>query len=101
MSLRTKVLGLFPMMVFAVAAQSHAISTNYLSIEDRGDTNVRATWDLGAADLHWAVGLDSDGDGRVTWGEVTGSRAAIESVARSGLRVARGGIACPLHLRDL
>lgn len=101
MSIRTKALGLLAMTLFAVTAHGHAISTNYLSIEDRGGASVQATWDLGAADLHWAAGLDSDGDGRVTWGEVTDSRAAIESIARSGLRIARGGSACPLHLRDL
>jgi hypothetical protein len=100
-SLATQVLGLFAMTLFAVVAQGHAISTNYLSIEDHGDASIQATWDLGAADLHWAVGLDRDGDGRVTWGEVTAGRASIESLALSGLRVVRGGVGCTLHLRDL
>src|SRR5262245_2330950 len=85
----------------ATLAQGHAISTNYLSIEDRGESAVTATWDLGAADLHWALQLDSNADGRVTWGEVEEHRAAIENLAVSSLTITRGGSGCPVHLRDL
>lgn len=88
-------------LVFSSLAQGHAVSTNYLSLQDTGAASVKAAWDLGAADLHWAVGLDADGDGRVRWAEVEARRAAIEKLAYAHLHIVRGGAECALRLDDL
>jgi len=90
---------LLPLLV--CAAHGHAISTNYLQLHDSGGESVQATWDLGAADLHWALGLDGNGDGRVVWSEIESRRDAIAALAAANLRIRRNGTVCPVHLDDL
>lgn len=79
---------------------AHATSTSYLVATGAAD-GVTLTWDIAVADAHWALGLDADGDGRITWGEIEARRADIASLALSRLSVARAGSACEPHLQDL
>lgn len=85
----------------ALAAQGHAISSNYLIVEDHDTGRISAIWDLAAADLHWALGLDSNRDGRIVWSEVQSRRDAIETLATAHLIIRRGVARCPVRLTDL
>ena len=68
-------------------ALAHKPSDSYLTLDVDGDT-VHVRWDVALRDLDYALDLDKDEDGRITWGEVEEQRSAIEAYAfaRLGLR---------------
>ena len=49
-------------------AQAHKPSDSYLTLSRHG-ADVRVRWDIAVRDLEVAVGVDPNGDGRVTWAE--------------------------------
>ncbi|MGE0583144.1 MAG: HupE/UreJ family protein [Steroidobacteraceae bacterium] len=86
----------------AQRAAAHATSTSYLSLEARepgGD--VRGRWDIALADIAFSVELDSNGDRRISWGEITARQGALAAFVFPGLEVARNGQPCPARLEDL
>jgi hypothetical protein len=85
-----------------LAVHAHATSTSYLmaSEAERG-SEVRVRWDVAVADVHWALRLDQNGDGRITWGEIDSRREAIATLATDHLQLTRGGESCTLRLEDL
>lgn len=87
-------------------ADAHFTSTSYLSAdsshtEGEDGENVRITWDVSAADLHWSLYLDGNGDGSITWEEIEAKRDEIAALARWHLQVARGGRACETQFTNL
>lgn len=94
---------LFGALVLAPdAAHAHAANTSYLKITapDR-DGAVALVWDIGAADLDWAMDLDLDANGSVTWGEIKARRDTVESLAIQHLQIERGGKPCVVSSNDL
>lgn len=81
-------------------AEAHATSTSYLTAK-ADDRAVELTWDVAVADVHWALGLDTDGDGRITWGEIEARRGDIADLAGSQLKLTRGEDNCQPGLTDL
>ena len=78
---------------------AHKPSDSYLTIKvDRN--NVSGQWDIALRDLDLAVGLDIDGDGTITWGEVKSQRDAISRYALSHLSLARS-TSCTLNIADV
>jgi hypothetical protein len=55
--------------LFAAAAQAHKPSDSYLALSVDG-TALRGQWDIALRDLEFAIGLDADGNGEITWGEL-------------------------------
>ena len=88
----------------AGGALAHKPSDSYLSIAVDGD-KLHGQWDIALRDLDFAIGLDSNGDGDITWGEVRSRHAEIAAYARARLTVTLDGTPCPLrateHLVDL
>lgn len=89
-------------------AEAHFTSTSYLSADTRASADsttvagdVHITWDVSAADLHWSLGFDADGNGAITWQEIQSRRDDIATFAADHLRVARGGQACDTRFSDL
>ncbi len=84
-------------------AGAHKPSDSYLTLRAAG-AQVEGQWDIALRDLDLAVGLDADGDGTITWGEVRARHAAIADYAVRHLELKSGGAACPLgvtgHLVD-
>lgn len=84
-------------------AGAHKPSDSYLAIEADGQV-LRAQWDIALRDLEFALGLDSDGDGAITWGEVRARQAEIDAYALTRLRLGADGKPCKLaateHLVD-
>jgi hypothetical protein len=69
------------------AAQAHIASNGFLSLQvDR--TQVSGALELAIRDGELAVGLDRDGDGKVTWGELRASQTALQNYALGHLRLA-------------
>ncbi|MDQ2779829.1 MAG: HupE/UreJ family protein [Pseudomonadota bacterium] len=80
-------------------AQAHKPSDSYLSITvdaAAGDRAVSGRWDIALRDLDFAIGLDADGDGRITWGEVKAHHAEIAAYAAAHFALAADGRPCQL-----
>jgi hypothetical protein len=82
------------------AAFAHKPSDSYLSLRVEG-ADLRGQWDIALRDLELAVGLDGDGDGRITWGELRAAGGAVEAYAGSRLAIASAGLGCPLRFDEL
>jgi hypothetical protein len=79
----------------ATLAHAHKASDAYLTLS-RDGAALTGQWDIALRDLDNVLGLDANGDGEITWGEVRTRRADIAAYALSHLAVMSGGAACPL-----
>ncbi|MGZ5156982.1 MAG: HupE/UreJ family protein [Caldimonas sp.] len=67
-------------------ASAHKSSDSYLQLDAApGQLGVR--WDIALRDLDIALDLDTDGDGKLTWGEVKAAWPRIESYATARLSI--------------
>ncbi len=78
-------------------ASAHQPGASYLEVELEG-ARAQVRWDIALRDLHYALGLDRDGDGAITWGELRGRHPAIAGLALAGLRIAAGERTCATGL---
>ena len=91
--------------VAAVAApgEAHKPSDSYLTLQVDGET-VEGQWDIALRDLDFALGLDANQDGVITWGEVRAKHADIAAYALSRLALGLQNAPCPAtvagHLID-
>lgn len=77
----------------ALPANAHKPSDSYVTL-DWDAQGATGHWDIALRDLDYAVGLDADGDGAITWGEVRRRKDRIEAYAFSHLRLSRNGAEC-------
>ena len=88
-------------LLLATVAHAHKPSDSYLVFAvDAQDTAIDGQWDIALRDLDFAIGLDTNGDARITWGEVRGKAAEIDAYAMARLRLSSGGAACPTQVTD-
>ena len=94
---------LLALVLAASAAQAHKPSDSYLTVTIAG-SSVHGQWDIALRDLDFAIGLDSNGDAEITWGEVRARHAEIAAYALARLTLALDGAPCRLgaaeHLVD-
>ncbi|MDN2696582.1 HupE/UreJ family protein [Janthinobacterium sp. SUN073] len=76
-------------------AQAHKPSDSYLSLAVH-DRQIEGQWDIALRDLDFAIGLDGNGDGELTWDEIRARHAAIVAYALQRLQVASDQGVCPL-----
>jgi len=81
----------------AGTASAHKPSDSYLSLEPVGG-EVRGSWDIALRDLDDTLGLDTDGDGTLTWGEVRSHYAGVLAYALPRLAVREGGVPCAVRV---
>ena len=82
----------------ALAAQSahaHKPSDSHLAIVS-GGASLQGQWDIALRDLDYALGLDSDGNGEITWGELRAKHDAIAAYALARLSISADGTRCSL-----
>ena len=79
----------------AGAAQAHKPSDSYLAIHADGQA-LTGQWDIALRDLEHAIGLDADGDGAITWGELRARHAEISAYALRHLALSVDGRPCRL-----
>ncbi|MES2741171.1 MAG: HupE/UreJ family protein [Pseudomonadota bacterium] len=77
-------------------AQAHKPSDSYLTLALHGQ-RIDGQWDIALRDLDFALDLDRDGDGQLTWDEIRVQHAAIAAYALQRLTLSSGGAACPLE----
>ncbi len=82
-----------------ISAWAHKASDSYLLVEAKG-AEITAQWDIALRDMDFALGLDSDGNGEITWGELRTRQTDIAAWALPRLVLERSG-ACQLALRQL
>ena len=84
-------------------AQAHKPSDSYLSLYPDG-RSLRGQWDIALRDLEYAIGLDADGDGAITWGELKAKLPEVDAYALARLALHVDGRPCRLepseHLVD-
>jgi len=83
-------------------AFAHAVGTSYIAIEqEHGTETLHTRIDVNLRDLDFAVGLDANGDGRVTWGEVLASSPTTTEYIVRHINISRGGERCALTAPDI
>jgi len=84
-------------LVFAPSAFAHKPSDSYLSLEVEGAV-VHARWDIAIRDLDYALDLDGDGDGKITWGELREHQPEVASYVLARLTLRGDAGACAVTI---
>jgi hypothetical protein len=94
---------LLALALVAGTAWAHKPSDSYLALYADGQT-LRGQWDIALRDLEYAIGIDADGDGAITWGELKAQQAQVDAYALARLALRADGKPCRLapteHLVD-
>jgi len=91
------------LLLVSGTAAAHKQSDSYLrlAVPTQG-TVLDGQWDIAIRDLDFAIGLDSNHDGAITWGELRGAEARISDYAFAHLAVEAIGhgdrAMCPARL---
>ncbi len=88
------------LLAASLSAQAHKPSDSYLSISVQPDGTVTGRWDIALRDLDFAIGLDADGDGNITWGEVRSRHAAMAAYAAARFTLATDGVPCTVAVGE-
>jgi hypothetical protein len=87
----------------AAPAFAHKPSDSYLALQIDGP-RIEGQWDIALRDLDFAIGLDANADGEITWGELRARHAEIAAYALARLALRSEGSPCPArataHLVD-
>lgn len=89
---RTLVMALLFVLMHGIA-EAHKPSDSYLKINVDGAA-ISGQWDIALRDLDFAIGLDSNQDNAITWGEVKPKHAEIAAYALSRLTIGPAGAPC-------
>ena len=87
------------LLLLSAPAWAHKPSDSYLSLTVQDD-RVEGRWDIALRDLDDAIGLDADGDGAITWGEVRNKHDQIAAYALSRLTLSSGEEPCRTSARE-
>ena len=89
--------------LLCTSAYAHKPSDSYLILQ-ADQTGIHGQWDIALRDLDFAIGLDTDGNGELTWDEVRSKHADIAAYALSRLTISEAGDKenklCPLTARQ-
>ncbi len=81
------------LLCLTLPAQAHKPSDSYLTVDVK-DNKVEGKWDIALRDLDFALNLDQDGNGELTWDEVRSQHGAIAAYALGRLALTNGARAC-------
>ncbi len=98
-----RTLGALLLALAAGLAHAHKPSDSYLTLHADGAT-LSGQWDIALRDLEFAIGLDANADGEITWGELRARHADIAAYALTRLALKADDRPCRLapaeHLVD-
>ena len=89
-------IGILALVGLLPAAQAHKPSDSYLSIRVDAAA-ITGQWDIALRDLDFAIGLDADGNGEITWGEVRVKHAEIAAYALARIAVRSDDAPCTIE----
>ena len=78
------------------AAQAHKPSDSYLTLTE-AEGELTGRWDIALRDLDYAMGLDANGDGAITWSELKASHESVAAYALARLKISAENKACALR----
>src|SRR5438093_3797279 len=78
------------MVLMPFPAQAHKPSDSYLSLTIEGE-KITGQWDIAIRDLDYAIGLDGNEDGAVTWGELKARQQEIATYVLERLQIKVNG----------
>lgn len=85
-------------------AYAHKASDSYLSVAVGKSNELQVQWDIALRDLDYALGLDDNEDGQLTWGELRAHHASLASYVLARLTITTDDYLCtagtPQHLVD-
>ncbi|WP_211452665.1 HupE/UreJ family protein [Collimonas antrihumi] len=81
-------------------ALAHKPSDSYLTISVDGN-DLRGRWDVALRDLDTPLVLDTDGNGKLTWGELKPRQADIIRYVFTHISLSSAGQTCPLQPKDM
>jgi HupE / UreJ protein len=85
----------------AAMSFAHKASDSYLSLRvDDSGGQISGQWDIALRDLDFAIGIDANGDGELTWGEVRAQHERIATYALGRLSLRSEGGVCPLRVLE-
>ena len=99
MRLAALLLALPVALLAAAPALAHKASDGYLALLVDGP-RIEGQWDIALRDLDFAVGLDANADGEITWGEVRARHAEIAAYALSRLTLRSASAPCPARATE-
>jgi hypothetical protein len=74
--------------LWAAGAAAHKLSDSYLTLSvPPAGTVLQGQWDIALRDLDFALGLDANHDGAITWGELRTARNRVADYAFSRLTI--------------
>ena len=82
------------LFLFAPEVLAHKPSDSYLTLEVDGSA-VHGRWDIAIRDLDYALDLDRDGSGKITWSELRDQQSESVAYALARLTIRSGESACP------
>ena len=94
-----RMLLMLALLLMSLPAWAHKPSDSYLSLSVQND-HVEGQWDIALRDVDEAIGLDTDGDGAITWGEVKLKHHAIATYAFSHLTLSSDEKPCRITTRE-
>ena len=87
------------LLLASPAVSAHKPSDSYLSLVVEG-RSIIGQWDIAVRDLEFAIGVDADDDGKITWGELRRRHLDIASYALSRLTIRSAGSECPTRASE-
>ena len=84
-------------ILLSQSAWAHKPSDSYMSLTFQ-EAQISGQWDIALRDLNDAIGLDTDDDGAISWGEVRTKHADIASYAFSRLKLRSSESICPIAI---
>jgi HupE / UreJ protein len=96
-----RALALWSFLLWSGAVHAHKASNAYLALEVKDSRSVEGRLELALADLEEALGLDRDGDGAITWGELRAAAPRISTYALARLHLSTSGSECPSRFSGL
>ncbi len=84
------------LLLIASPAFAHKPSDSYATLDVSGSPTFRL--DVALRDLDDELGLDANGDGKVTWSEVVAKSPSIDALVQRSFAVSRGATRCTISL---
>ena len=83
-------------MLISLPCFAHKPSDSYLRLAVK-DRTVSGEWAIALRDLELTVGIDSNGDGNITWGELRRRQAALKNHLSGTLTISAAKAPCPIQ----
>jgi HupE / UreJ protein len=86
-------------LLLSPLALAHKSSDSYLNLTVEQNT-ITGRWDVALRDLDFAIGLDQNDDGQITWGELLAEQSKVEAYVLGKLQLGQAGQGCNTILQQ-